>query len=68
MAIWALSDLSEHERAVLAQAARDEVEKAKDSDAAKRWEEIAISIENGGKEPHSVEPVGYRPLGDGPAR
>ncbi|MFD5089336.1 hypothetical protein ACFWMR_01950 [Amycolatopsis thailandensis] len=64
--IWALSDLSEAERQVLAQAARVEVEKAEDSDAAKRWEDIAVSIENGGKEPHSVKPGTYTPLDGGP--
>jgi len=67
--IYALSDLSADERSVLARTARAEAESAEfsaDSDAAARWEEIAVSLENGGKEPHSVEPGKYTPLDGGP--
>lgn len=59
MAIWALSDLTADERSVLAQAAREE---ASVSDKPERWEAIATAIEGGGKQPHSIEPGGYRAL------
>jgi hypothetical protein len=55
------SDLTAGERSLLAQAARDE---AALSNQPARRREIASAIENGGKQPRSVEPGRWVPIAD----
>jgi hypothetical protein len=55
------SDLTTGERSLLAQAALDE---AALSNQPARWHEIASAIENGGKQPHAIEPGRWVPIAD----
>ncbi|WP_328448963.1 hypothetical protein [Amycolatopsis sp. NBC_00438] len=72
--ITKFSDLTEAERSYLGAEARIAAGRWEERTAlddekrralAARWREIAEAIENGGKQPHSVEPGGYRQLPDG---